>query len=290
MKRFLYFTLSLGFGFLFFSLPASSQDVVASCERNSDGHFIAPNQEGFANCYTSASTIGVTFKALYLCKGYPEILTGFRNCQDLELESFSKEITPGFEYESRVLMPLEGTYDHAAVINGNQFSISGVATFDAAIQGGNQAQPNGCSSGRYCQPPSVDFSMYDALNQGAYALLSECSATLPETPHKINFERDTMRATAEFSNAYPNHDQITPGIGGAYLIDRNGGLAASNVDVEDIVYAFPLPTPTVITQAMSGADMDIAMSYTLGVTFGCSGAVCVATILPGLVTPSLNFR
>ena len=99
-----------------------------------------------------------------------------------------------------------------------------------------------------------------------------------------------MRATAEFSNAYPNHNQITPGIGGAYLMNSAGDLAANNLEVEDIVYAFPLGAPTVITEEMTGAKMDIAMGYTLGVTFGCSGPVCVATIIPGLVTPTISFE
>lgn len=288
MKPFIFVFALMGFGLFYFSTPAEAQ--VASCERNADGHFVVPDQQGFANCYTAAETIGVTFKALYLCQGFPDILGGYKNCQDLKLTPFTKEVTQGFEYDSSFTMPLAGTYDHAVVVNGNEYTISGFATFDRPIQGGNQARPNGISSGRYCQPPSVDFSMYEALNQNAYALLSECSNTLPETPHKISFERDTMRATADFSNAYPNHNQITPGIGGAYLMNSAGDLAANNSEVEDIVYAVPLGAPTVITEEMTGAKMDIAMGYTLGVTFGCSVPVCVATILPGLVTPTISFE
>lgn len=288
MKPLIFIFALIGFGFIYFASPAEAQ--VASCERNADGHFVVPDQQGFANCFTAAETIGVTFKALYLCKGFPEILAGYKNCENLNLTPFTKEVTQGFEYTSPFTMPLPGTYDHAVIVNGNEFSISGFATFDAAIQGGNQAQANGYSSGRYCQPPSVDFSMYEALNQGAYALLSECSNTLPETPHKITFERDTMRATAEFSNAYPNHNQITPGINGAYLMNRSGNLASNNEEVQDIVYAVRLETPDVITEDMTGANMDIAMGYTLGVTFGCEGGVCVATVLPGLVTPEINFK
>jgi hypothetical protein len=69
-----------------------------------------------------------------------------------------------------------------------------------------------------------------------------------------------------------------------------GDLAANNSEVEDVVYAVPLGAPTVITEEMTGAKMDIAMRYTLGVTFGCSGSFCNATIIPGLIFPAISFE
>lgn len=273
--------------FVYFSSEAKAD--VATCDRDANGHFIVPDEEGFANCFTAADTIGATFKAIYVCKGFPEVLDNYRNCQDLELSEFTAEVSKGFEFDTTFAMPFPGTYDHVVVINGKDYTVSGYATFNEAIQGGNQALPNGISSGRYCQTPSVDFSMHQALNQEAYALLSECSDTEPETPHKIRFTRDTMRAIPDFTNAFPTHNEITPGIGGALLIDSNGVLATNSEDVQDVVYLVPLDDPIVITDTTQTAEITIAMDFTLGVTFGCDLPFCVATIIPGLLAPKLSF-
>ena len=273
--------------FVYFFSEAKAD--VATCDRDANDHFIVPDEEGFANCFTAADTIGATFKGIYVCKGFPEVLDNYRNCQDLELSEFTAEVSKGFEFDTTFTMPFPGTYDHVVVINGKDYTVSGYATFNEAIQGGNQALPNGISSGRYCQTPSVDFSMHQALNQEAYALLSECSDTEPETPHKIRFTRDTMRAISDFTNSFPTHNEITPGIGNALLIDANGVLATNSEDVQDVVYLVPLENPIVITDTTQTAEITIAMDFTLGVTFGCDLPYCVATIIPGLLAPQLSF-
>lgn len=287
MRFFVFLVTAFVGSFILFSPEAKA--AAATCEQDANGHFIVPDEEGFANCYTAANTIGATFKAIYVCKGFPEVLNNYRNCQDMKLAEFTAEVTRGFEYDTNFTMPLPGVYDHAVVVNGKDFTVSGYATFSGTIQGGNQALPNGISSGRYCQPPSVDFSMYEAMNQEAYALLSECSDTEPATPHKIRFTRDSMKAETGFTNAFPTHNEITPGIGGALLVDANGALATNNEDVQDIVYLVPLENPFVITETTQTADISIAMDFTLGVSFGCQNTFCVATIVPGLVAPVLSF-
>jgi hypothetical protein len=287
MRIFIFLLMSVIAGFFYFSPEAKA--AAATCNRDANGHFIVPDEEGFANCFAAADTIGATFKGIYVCKGFPEVLNNYRNCQNLELSEFTAEVSKGFEFDTTFAMPFLGTYDHAVVVNGKDYTVSGYATFNEAIQGGNQALPNGFSSGRYCQAPSVDFSMHQALNQGDYALLSECSDTEPETPHKIRFTRNTMKAISDFTNAYPTHNEITPGIGGALLVDANGALATSSEEVQDVVYLIPLDNPIVITDATQTAEITIAMDFTLGVSFGCDQAFCVAAIIPGLLAPKLSF-
>jgi hypothetical protein len=287
MHSFYFLFTAVLFSFVFFSPEANA--IEATCDRDANGHFIVPDQEGFANCFTAADTIGATFKAIYVCEGFPEVMNNYRNCQDLQLAAFTAEVSKGFEYDTDFILPLPGVYDHAVVINGNDYTVSGYATFDGAIQGGNEALPNGISNGRYCQTPSVDFSMFEALNQGDYALLSECSDTEPVPPHKIRFTRNTMRAVAEFTNAFPTHNEVTPGIGGALLVNSDGALASNSGDVEDVVFLIPLEDPIVVTEATQTAEISIAMDFTLGVSFGCQGIVCVATIIPGLLAPELSF-
>ena len=154
----------------FVYLSSEAKADAATCGRDANGHFIVPDEEGFANCFTAADTIGATFKGIYVCKGFPEVLVNYRNCQDLELSEFTAEVSKGFEFDTTFTMPFPGTYDHVVVVNGKDYTVSGYATFNEAIQGGNQALPNGISSGRYCQTPSVDFSMHQALNQALHRL------------------------------------------------------------------------------------------------------------------------
>lgn len=290
MKPFIFVFALLGFGLFHFSTPAEAQvAVAASCDKNADGHYVVPNQVSIKTCYTDSSTIEVTFKAVYLCKGSPDILGGYKNCQNLNLTPFTKEVTQGFEYSSPFTMPLPGTYDHVVIINGVDYKISGVVTFDRSITGGSNAERNQYSLGRFCQPPSANVSFYD-INQGGFTLLSECSPTFPETLNTMTFKRDTLKGNGEFTNA-PTHNQINPG-DAIYLMDSSGNLAASNLDVVDIVYALKLPVAQVIAEATSGADMAIAMKYTMGVGFGYqSGPTGYnGLIFPGLVTPELNFN
>ena len=290
MKPFIFVFALIGFGLLYFSTPAEAQvAVAASCDKNADGHYVVPNQVSIVNCYTYSSKIDVTFKAVYLCKGSPEILAGYNNCEDLKLTPFTKEVTQGFEYSSPFTMPLPGTYDYAVIVNGVDYKISGVVTFDRSIIGGRNAEKNSYSQGRYCQPPSANVSFYD-YNQDGFTLLSECSPTFPETLNTLTFKRDTLVGDGTFTNA-PTHNQINPG-DAIYLFDSSGNLAASNLDVEDIVYVLKLPVAQVISEATSGADMAIAMKYTMGVTFGYqSGSTGYnGIIFPGLVTPQFKFN
>jgi len=290
MKPFIFVFTLIGFGFLYFSTPAEAQGAVAaSCEKNADGHYVVPNQVSNVDCYTYSSAIEVAFKAVYLCKGSPDILAGYTNCEDLNLTPFTKQVTKGFEYSSPFTMPLPGTYDYVVIVNGVDYKISGVVTFDRSITGGSNAEKNRYSQGRFCQPPSANVSFYD-INQAGFTLLSECSPSFPETLNTMTFKRDKLKANGEFTNA-PTHNQINPG-DAIYLMDSSGNLAASNVDVEDIVYVLKLPVAKVISEATSRADMAIAMRYTMGVNFGYqSGPTGYnAIIFPGLVTPEFNFN
>ena len=77
--------------------------------------------------------------------------------------------------------------------------------------------------------------------------------------------------------------------GGALLVNSDAALASNSGRVEDVVYLIPLEDPIVVTEATQTAEISIAMDFTLGVTFGCQGIVCVATIIPGLLAPQLSF-
>lgn len=261
-------------------------------------------EDGVQTCSTDALGMSYTFKAIGLCKGFPNLATGLANCQTVFDRNVPVDLTAsgGGQPDIAGQIPDADSYDYIFALTDKTFKVKGQVEFTEEYIGSTGSSFN---RGSYCTPRNVTFrtSVTTTVDFDipATQILSEVPALVPFTCSNTDQTGNEGEATfvidnvglAEFSarlniEGYVWEPGSTDPDSDVNVILLNAGrsVAANANDVSSVLFVKNRTTDEVVVgDDITEMDIEFSTENAFQIYYYCDPALLNTAL--SVVNPSL---
>tara|TARA_B110000971_G_scaffold7440_1_gene7222 strand:+ start:1654 stop:2664 length:1011 start_codon:yes stop_codon:yes gene_type:complete len=302
MRNFLYLS---AFVAVFFLTPVSSK-ASASCGQANATNVVddlTTSSTNIQTCVTDAAGLKYTFKAMGVCKGFPDYADGLSNCFTLFDRSITVDLTSsGADAENltAILPPADAAgYDYYFAVTDNSFTLEGLLEFGSNQYMGIDAN-NDPITADWCRPSgSFNTSLTASVPASTLSVqtASAFQAILPSLPLECGtgsgvagtatVNIDSLGFTS-FSSVLnidgfdweSSIDEASPV--NVVLLNANGRRAANSGTVQDVLFVKKPFNNLVVTDSHTSVDVEFTTHEAAQVFYLCNSVLQNQTVVTAL--------
>jgi|GEM_PF-2648554 hypothetical protein len=302
MRNFLYLS---AFVAVFFLAPVSSQasDSCGQADATTVVDSLTTSSTAVQTCVTDAAGMKYTFKAMGVCKGFPDYADGLSNCFTLFDRAIDVDLTTTGSPEENLtatLPPADADgYDYYFAVADNSFTLEGLLDFGSNQYMGIDASGDPITAD-WCRPSgSFNTSLTSTVPASTLSVQTATAfqAILPQLPLEcgtgtgaagtatVNIDSLGFTSFSSVLNISgfdweTSIDEDSPI--NVVLLNANGRQAASSGAVQDVLFVKKPSSNLVVTESHASVDVEFTTHEATQVFYLCNSVLQNSTVVAAL--------